>query len=85
MQTSQIDVAVDLRRAADDIELATEQIPRVAEIARKIEQGEGLLQALDELARLLSAAKFVAYVIMRHQPPRHGSHRYRRSPPRIGP
>jgi DNA repair protein SbcC/Rad50 len=67
LQQAIIDVSADLRRAADDIQVATGQIPRVAELASKIEQGEGLLDALDELARLLSDAKFIAYVVARKQ------------------
>jgi len=67
LQQAIIDVSADLRRAADDIGVAAGQIPRVAELASKIEQGEGLLEALDELARLLSDAKFIAYVVTRKQ------------------
>jgi exonuclease SbcC len=62
-----IEVSADLQRAAGDIQVATEQIPRVAVLAQKIERGEGLLQALDELTRLLSDAKFIAYVVTRKQ------------------
>jgi DNA repair protein SbcC/Rad50 len=62
-----IEVSADHSRAADDIRTATEQIPRVAELARKIKQGEGLLQALDELTRLLADGKFIAYVVIRKQ------------------
>jgi exonuclease SbcC len=67
LQQAIIDITADLRRAADDIQVATEQIPRVAELASKIRLGEGLLDALDELARLLSDAKFIAYVVARKQ------------------
>jgi DNA repair protein SbcC/Rad50 len=67
LQQAIVDVSADLRRAADDIQTATEQIPRVADLARKIEQAQGLLEALDELARLLSDAKFIAYVVARKQ------------------
>src|SRR5262249_34360508 len=62
-----IDVSADLSRAAEDIQTATEQIPRAADLATKIEQGQGLLEALDELTRLLSDAKFIAYVVARKQ------------------
>jgi exonuclease SbcC len=62
-----INVSSDLDRAADDIQVATEQTPQVAELAAKIEQGQGLLGALDELTRLLSDNKFVAYVVIRKQ------------------
>lgn len=62
-----IEVSADRRRAADDIRTATEQIPRVAELAGKIRQGEGLLEALDELTRLLADGKFIAYVVIRKQ------------------
>jgi exonuclease SbcC len=67
LQQAVIDVSADLQRAAEDVHVATEQIPRVAELARKVEQGEGLLEALDELTRLLSDAKFIAYVVTRKQ------------------
>lgn len=62
-----IDVSVDLSRAAGDIQTATEQIPRAADLARRIEQGQGLVDALDELTRLLSDANFIAYVVARKQ------------------
>jgi DNA repair exonuclease SbcCD ATPase subunit len=62
-----IDVSAERSRAADDIRTATEQIPRVAELVGKIKQGEGLLEALDELARLLADGKFIAYVVTRKQ------------------
>jgi exonuclease SbcC len=62
-----IEVSAERSRAADDIETAIEQIPRVAELAGKIKQGEGLLQALDELTRLLADGKFIAYVVIRKQ------------------
>jgi exonuclease SbcC len=62
-----IEVSADRSRAADDIRTATEQIPRVAELAGKIKQGERLLQALDELTRLLADGKFIAYVVIRKQ------------------
>ncbi|HET9080661.1 MAG TPA: SMC family ATPase [Trebonia sp.] len=67
LQQAIIDVTADRRRAADDIRTATEQIPRVAELARKILQGEGLIEALDELTRLLADGKFIAYVVTRKQ------------------
>lgn len=67
LQQAIIEVSADRRRAADDIRAATEQIPRVAELAGKIQQGEGVLQALDELARLLADGKFIAYVVIRKQ------------------
>jgi DNA repair exonuclease SbcCD ATPase subunit len=62
-----IEESANRGRAADDIKTATEQIPRVAELVGKIEQGEGLLQALDELTRLLADGKFIAYVVIRKQ------------------
>jgi len=62
-----IEVSAALSRAADDIQTASEQIPRVAELVAKIEQGEGLLGALDELTRLLSDGRFIAYVVTRKQ------------------
>jgi exonuclease SbcC len=62
-----IEVSADRRRASDDIRTAAEQIPRAAELAGKIKQGEGLLEALDELARLLTDGKFIAYVVIRKQ------------------
>jgi len=62
-----IEVSSALNRAADDIQVATEQIPQVAELVAKIEQGQGLLAALDELTRLLSDSKFIAYVVTRKQ------------------
>ena len=67
LQQAIIEVSADRRRAADDIRTATEQIPRVAELAGKIRQGEGLLEALDELTRLLADGKFIAYVVIRKQ------------------
>jgi exonuclease SbcC len=62
-----INVSADLRRAADDIQTATEQIPQVAELARKIQHGQELLEALDELARLLTDGNFIGYVVTRRQ------------------
>ena len=67
LQQAIIDVSADLRRADDDIRVASEQIPRVAELARKIELAQGLLEALDEITRLLSDNKFVAHVVIRKQ------------------
>lgn len=67
LQQAIIDASADLNRAADDIQKATEQIPRAADLARKIEQGQGLVDALDELTRLLSDANFTAYVVARKQ------------------
>jgi len=62
-----IEVSSTLSRAAEDIQVATEQIPQVAELVAKIEQGQDLLGALDELTRLLSDGKFIAYVVTRKQ------------------
>jgi len=62
-----IEVSLELSRAAEDIQVATNQIPQVAELVAKIEQGQDLLGALDELIRLLSDNKFVAYVVTRKQ------------------
>lgn len=67
LQQAIIDVSAELRRAAEDMQTAAEHIPRVAELARKIEQAQRLLEALDELTRLLSDAKFVSYVVARKQ------------------
>ena len=67
LQQAIIDVSADLRRAADDIRTATEQILRAVELVRRIEKAQGLLEALDELARLLSDGKFIAYVVARKQ------------------
>ncbi len=50
-------------RAAEDISTATEQIPRVADLDARIEQGNDLLGALDELARLLTDGRFIGYVV----------------------
>lgn len=62
-----IEVSSARNRAAEDIQTATEQIPQVAELSAKIEQGQGLLGALDELTHLLSDNKFVAYIVTRKQ------------------
>jgi len=62
-----ITVSSVLNRAADDIQVATEQIPQVAELVTKIKQGQDLLEALDELTRVLADGKFVAYVVVRKQ------------------
>jgi exonuclease SbcC len=67
LQQAIIEVAADRRRAVDDIRTATEQIPRVAELDEMIGQGRGLLEALDELTRLLADGKFIAYVVVRKQ------------------
>lgn len=67
LQQAIIDVSADQRRAAEDINTATEQIPRVAELTRKITQAEGLLEALEELTQLLSDGKFISYVVTRKQ------------------
>jgi len=62
-----IEVSLALSRAVEDMQVATEQIPLVAELVAKIEQGQGLLGALDELTRLLSDGRFIAYVVTRKQ------------------
>ena len=67
LQQAIIDVSADLRRADNDIRIASGQIPHVAELARKIELAQGLLEALDEITRLLSDNKFVAHVVTRKQ------------------
>jgi exonuclease SbcC len=67
LQQAIVDVSAALSRAADDIHTATDQIPRAAELDDKIQQAQGLLAALDELARLLSDSKFIAYVVARKQ------------------
>jgi DNA repair protein SbcC/Rad50 len=67
LQQAVIDVSADLRSAATDIRTATEQIPLVAELTKKIQQGQGLVEALDELARLLADGKFIGYVVARKQ------------------
>ena len=67
LQEAIIEVSADRRRASDDIQTATVQIPLAAELAGKIKQGEDLLEALDELARLLADGKFIAYVVTRKQ------------------
>jgi DNA repair protein SbcC/Rad50 len=67
LQQAIIEVSANRSRAADDIQTASEQIPRVAELAGKIKQGEGLLEALEELGRLLADGKFIAYVVIRKQ------------------
>jgi exonuclease SbcC len=67
LQQAVIIVSADLSRAADEIRTATEQIPLVAELAEKIQQGQGLIEALDELTRLLADGKFIGYVVARKQ------------------
>lgn len=67
LQQVVIDVSADLRSAATDICTATEQIPRAAALIEKIQQGQGLVQALDELTRLLADGKFIGYVVARKQ------------------
>jgi exonuclease SbcC len=67
LQQAVIDVSADLRSAATDIRTATEQIPRAAKLAEKIQQGQGLVDALEELARLLADGKFIGYVVTRKQ------------------
>ncbi len=62
-----IDVSAVLSRAADDIKIATEQIPHAAQLDDAIKQAGGLLEALDELMRLLADSKFIAYVVTRKQ------------------
>jgi DNA repair protein SbcC/Rad50 len=61
------EVLADLQRARQDIDVATEQIPLTAELDNRISQAARLLDALDELTRLLSDAKFIAYVVNRKQ------------------
>jgi exonuclease SbcC len=67
LQQAVIEISADLSRAADDIRTATEQIPRAAELAEKIRLGLGLVEALDELSRLLADGKFIGYVVTRKQ------------------
>lgn len=62
-----VEVLAALQRADEDIYVATEQIPVVADMDSKISKGEGLLAALDELSRLLSDGNFIAYVVTRKQ------------------
>ncbi len=62
-----IEVATLVARAKDDIRLAAEQIPRAAELDEQVVQGANLLEALDELTRLLSDSKFIGYVVARKQ------------------
>jgi DNA repair protein SbcC/Rad50 len=67
LQAAIVQAASAVSRAAEDIATATEQIPRVANLAARIERGDGLLGALDELARLLSDGRFIGYVVTRKQ------------------
>jgi DNA repair exonuclease SbcCD ATPase subunit len=67
LQQAVVDASADLSRAADEIQAATEQIPRAAELDEKIQQGQGLIEALDELSRLLADGKFIGYVVARKQ------------------
>jgi exonuclease SbcC len=62
-----VEVLAELQRADEDIQVATEQIPLVTDLASRIGQAEGLLAALDELTRLLSDGNFIAYVVARKQ------------------
>ncbi|HET6319835.1 MAG TPA: SbcC/MukB-like Walker B domain-containing protein, partial [Chloroflexota bacterium] len=62
-----VQAASAVSRAAEDISTATEQIPRVADLDARIEQGNDLLSALDELARLLTDGRFIGYVVNRKQ------------------
>lgn len=67
LQQAISETLASLQRAKEDIRIATEQIPRVKDLATKISQGEGLLAALDELTRLLADGKFIAYVVLHKQ------------------
>jgi exonuclease SbcC len=67
LQEAITEALADLRRAREDIQTAMEQIPLAAELDNKIRNGADLLAALDELTRLLSDAKFIAYVVNRKQ------------------
>jgi DNA repair protein SbcC/Rad50 len=62
-----VQTASAVSRAAEDVTTATEQLPRVADLDARIQQGGGLLGALDELARLLSDGRFIGYVVTRKQ------------------
>jgi exonuclease SbcC len=67
LQDAIVQASSAVSRAAEDITTATEQIPRVADLAARIEQGNGLLGALDELGRLLTDGRFIGYVVTRKQ------------------
>ena len=67
LEAAIVQAASAVSRAAEDITTATEQIPHVADLAARIERGDGLLGVLDELARLLSDGKFIGYVVSRKQ------------------
>lgn len=62
-----IEASAALAKAQDDIEVATRDLPRAAELDQTIRQSDNLLASLDELTRLLSDSRFIAYVVARKQ------------------
>ena len=62
-----VEASAALAKAKEDVEEATRDLPRAAELDQAIRQSDSLLISLDELARLLSDSKFIAYVVARKQ------------------
>ena len=62
-----IDASAAVSIASNDIAVATEQLPRAADLDDKIQGSGALLDALDELTRLLSDSKFIGYIVSRKQ------------------
>jgi exonuclease SbcC len=54
-------------QAADDLERAEREAPLAADLDRRISEGGGFLQVLDELARQLTDGRFIGYAVERRQ------------------
>ncbi len=61
------EVAVTVQRQAEDRDIARSQIALAAELDRRIGAGTPLVDALRELARLLTDGKFIGHVVDRKQ------------------
>jgi exonuclease SbcC len=60
---AQIEVATDVARATEDADTAREHLPRAKELEVVIGKAGGLLEALDELTKLLTDGKFIGRVV----------------------
>ena len=60
---AQIEAATELARATEDAAMAREQLPRAKQLEEVIGKAGGLLEALDELTKLLTDGRFIGRVV----------------------
>jgi exonuclease SbcC len=60
---AQIDAAAELTRATEDAATARQHLPRAKELEEVIGKAGGLLEALDELTKLLTDGRFIGRVV----------------------